>query len=351
MSSSYVAYASRPGWADLEPIPQKDAPNALVPIAYAEPYRDAMDTFRALVQKGELSTRGVELTEALIRMNPGHYSIWAYRAQTLLAIKADLTKELDLMDELIKEHLKSYQVWQHRRTIVTALQSSSREIPFTTRALAFDAKNYHTWAYRQWALLHFFTPSSTSHIENDVASTSTAHQDQDFSAQVWQDELKYTEELLEKDVRNNSAWNHRFWVAFESGMGGRQDGVLGRELRYVKDKLALSPNNPSAWNYLRGILKQTSTPLSDLRTFVQPLALGQRETSTSSDEPEISQDAELPSWLAIEFLADIAAQEAKGNQDKEKAGESAALFRSLIQFDPIRTNYWLYRAEQVESVA
>ena len=35
----------------------------------------------------------------------------AYRAQTLLAIGSDLSKELDLMDELVKEHLKSYQVW------------------------------------------------------------------------------------------------------------------------------------------------------------------------------------------------------------------------------------------------
>ncbi|SCV67471.1 BQ2448_5082 [Microbotryum intermedium] len=350
MASSYIPYASRPGWQDLEPIPQKDAPHALVPIAYAEPYRDAMDTFRSLVQKAEMSTRGVELTEALIRMNPGHYSIWAYRAQTLLAIKADLTKELDLMDELIKEHLKSYQVWQHRRTIVIALDSSSREIPFTTRALAFDAKNYHTWAYRQWALLHFFTSSdtaianSTSEPDQDVASASTAQQDRHRSSKVWDDELKYTQELLDKDVRNNSAWNHRFWVGFESGMGGDLEEVLERELRYVKDKLALSPNNPSAWNYLRGILKHTSTPLSTLSAFVRPLALGQRETATSPTDSTISEGAELLSWLAIEFLADVVAQEAKTNRDGEKAGESAA-------FDPIRTNYWLYRAEQVESVA
>lgn len=43
------------------------------------PDRDAMDTFRALVQRDELSTRGLELTETLIRLNPGHYSIWCVR--------------------------------------------------------------------------------------------------------------------------------------------------------------------------------------------------------------------------------------------------------------------------------
>lgn len=95
-----------------------------------------MDTFRAIVQKDEKSTRGLTITEVLIRLNPGHYSIWCvsckncytgvlevmewilmdricrtYRYQTLLAIQSDLAVELDLMDELIKEHLKSYQVW------------------------------------------------------------------------------------------------------------------------------------------------------------------------------------------------------------------------------------------------
>lgn len=35
-----------------------------------------MDTFRALVKVNEKSQRTIEVTEALIRMNPGHYSIW-----------------------------------------------------------------------------------------------------------------------------------------------------------------------------------------------------------------------------------------------------------------------------------
>jgi protein farnesyltransferase/geranylgeranyltransferase type-1 subunit alpha len=35
-----------------------------------------MDTFRALVKKNEKSARGLEITEVLIRLNPGHFSIW-----------------------------------------------------------------------------------------------------------------------------------------------------------------------------------------------------------------------------------------------------------------------------------
>ena len=95
--SSYIPYASRAGFEDLLPVPQADGPNPLVPIAYTEQCksaslcfsinafltqfircadRDTMDTFRALVKKNEKSPRGLALTESLIRMNPGHYSIW-----------------------------------------------------------------------------------------------------------------------------------------------------------------------------------------------------------------------------------------------------------------------------------
>ncbi|GAA5860610.1 hypothetical protein JCM5353_004069, partial [Sporobolomyces roseus] len=74
-SEAYVLWSARPGWEDLQPIPQNDAPNCLVPIAYHEQYRDAMDTFRAIVKKGEKSKRTLELTELIIQFNPGHYSV------------------------------------------------------------------------------------------------------------------------------------------------------------------------------------------------------------------------------------------------------------------------------------
>lgn len=133
------------------------------------------------------------------------------------------------MDHLVKEHIKSYQVWQHRRTIVTALNLPEREIPFTSKALALDAKNYHTWAYRQWALLHFYSDRS-----EQVGAEGEREG-------VWRGEREYVEALLEEDVRNNSAWNHRFFVSFESGQDSDPD-VLERELLYA---FSLSPISSS----------------------------------------------------------------------------------------------------------
>jgi len=54
--------------------------------------RDAMSTFRALVKKGEKSERTMEVTGALIRMNPGHYSIWCAPLRILSDANADAVR-------------------------------------------------------------------------------------------------------------------------------------------------------------------------------------------------------------------------------------------------------------------
>ncbi|BGP39772.1 CAAX geranylgeranyltransferase alpha subunit [Rhodotorula kratochvilovae] len=342
---TYVKWADKEGYEDLLPIPQDDAPNCLVPIAYDEMYRDCMDTFRALVAKGEQSERTLEVTQWIIRLNPGHYSVWKYRADTLLALKSDMTAELDFLDQAVQYHLKSYQVWQHRRTIILALNDPSRELDFTAKALAIDAKNYHTWAYRQWVLCHFWSARSLAPEARNAESDDRRKEVQG----VWDGELAYVDKLLEEDIRNNSAWNHRFFVAFESGMGG---DAGEREIRYAKEKLAISPNNPSAWNYLRGILTRLSLPLSSVAPFATPLALN-TPSSMPASEPSVSDKAELPAFLAIEFLADAAVEEAReasrAREEREKkAKEAAELFRSLIEYDPIRREYWRFSAQQAE---
>lgn len=121
---------------------------------------------------------------------------------------------------------------------MTALKSSTRELGFTSKALGYDSKNYHTWAYRQWVLCHFFA-SSPSHAPSPASAPSSSTPTASIITKeekeaVWKGEIEYSEKLLEEDVRNNSAWNHRFFVAFESGEGGSDlTAVTQREIRYV----------------------------------------------------------------------------------------------------------------------
>jgi protein farnesyltransferase/geranylgeranyltransferase type-1 subunit alpha len=62
-----------------------------------------------------------------------------------------------------------------------------------TDALKADAKNYHAWAHRQVVVA---------------------------AAGAWQQEMEYLEELLQQDVRNNSAWNQRAFVIRVSHQAG-----------------------------------------------------------------------------------------------------------------------------------
>ncbi|KDN50082.1 hypothetical protein RSAG8_01418, partial [Rhizoctonia solani AG-8 WAC10335] len=331
LNAAKLPYSAREDWADLTPIPQHEPGfTPLCPIMYNNEYRDAMDYFRALVQAGERSRRGLELTSHLVNLNPAHYSVWQYRWDTLLALNLPLEDELEWSDEVVKKFIKNYQGWHHRRLLISKLRKPLPELSFISAALQQDAKNYHTWAYRQWLLAEFNLP------------------------ELWAGELGYIEELLDEDFRNNSAWHHRYFVVFGSGVrqgDEDRDAIIRRELIFTKQKISIAPNNPSAWNYLRGILEYGRLPFSSQKLFVEPYAepteltdpLIPRPTDAvvDLDNPRPSAQAELPVPLAIEFLGDIAEEE----EDKVNATE---IFKSLAtKYDITRKRYWEFRVKEL----
>lgn len=207
------------------------------------------------------------------------------------------------------------------------------EFTFLARMFNQDAKNYHVWSYRHWLVRHF---------------------------SLWDSELPYIESLLLEDVRNNSAWNHRWFVVFcrdtdpavhsikdlnnELGAvagGGTEATVTGnkkikvdpviieREIEYTKQAIRKAPQNQSPWNYLRGVLRNKGQGLEALKDFAEGFA-------------DVSREDEVRSSHALDFLADVYAAEGK-EQGRERA--AAALELLARRFDPIRRNYWNYRRE------
>ncbi|KAI0338027.1 protein prenylyltransferase [Trametopsis cervina] len=343
-------YSEREDWADVVPIPQHEGLNPIAPIFYNPDYKDATNYFRGVVKTGELSPRVLELTEKVIEMNPGHYSAWQYRYRTLLAINAPLDEELRRMDVLAIQFMKTYQVWHHRRLLLTHLTTTpitvatskplsdpldvaTNELDFITKVLDEDSKNYHTWSYRQWILAHL------------------------DDSRLWLGEIPYVDELLQADVRNNSAWHHRFFVVFSRG--GRRSGatpaeeaeVLQREISFTKDMISLAPNNPSAWNYLRGILDHTRTPWSELTDFTIPYTQNQPFASAVDevldlDNPKPSAEAQLPCVAALDFLAEVYVREGG-----EKIQQAVDIWKSLAEeHDTIRKKYWEYRIKETTTV-
>jgi protein farnesyltransferase/geranylgeranyltransferase type-1 subunit alpha len=174
---------------------------------------------------------------------------------------------------------------------------------------AKDAKNYHVWSYRQWLVRHF---------------------------SLWDSELPYLEKLLQEDVRNNSAWNHRWFVVFgrydtpntgsdRAATGqGLDPEVIKREIDYTKSSILLAPQNQSPWNYLRGVLKRQGRGLGDLKGFAQQFA-------------DLDKEDEVRSSHALDFLADLYAEQ----KEQQQAGKALELLAR--RYDPIRKNYWNYR--------
>ncbi len=96
-----------------------------------------------------------------------------------------------------------------------------QELAYAEEALAFDAKNYHAWAHRQALLAAFGGGGAAGSAGGAGAGTR----------RLWERELAFTERLLRDDVRNNSAWNQRFFVlarAPEGQVAGAPNEVYDR---------------------------------------------------------------------------------------------------------------------------
>ncbi|ORX38476.1 hypothetical protein BD324DRAFT_620993 [Kockovaella imperatae] len=301
--TAYVPMMQRSQWEDVEPTPQLDGPDPLVPIMYAEDYRDAMDYFRSISATGEQSDRVLELTEIIIRKNPAHYTVWGYRFQTLLALQKDLEAELELMNEFARVNLKTYQVWHHRLLLMSHIspKDPQSEIDYIHRALLPDPKNYHTWAYLHWLFSHF--------------------QDR-ISFKQWQDEREWCTEALRVDGRNNSAWGWRWYLYVECAPEKASEEYWQDEISFAVDAVHRIPHNVSAWNYLRGLLLRLN-----------------RSKSTVIDSLNRYASGESPVTFALEFKAEHLAEVG----DREAA---VALYDELSRKDPMRAAYWMWRASR-----
>lgn len=224
-----------------------------------------------------------------------------YRAKTLSKLKSSLPDEITWLNLTALKHLKNYQIWHHRQTVIDALGSPEGEPDFIATMLEQDSKNYHVWSYRQWLVKRFSLFDS-------------------------EEELRWTEDMIYVDVRNNSAWNHR-WFLVVGGKNGQAIGedVLKREMEYAKSAVRRAPQNQSPWNYLKGLVRKAPLPIATLKDFALEFA-------------DMRRPDDIYSSHALDLLADI-----YGEEENSKEEAKQALDLLATRFDPIRAHYWNYR--------
>ena len=194
--------------------------------------------------------------------------------------------------------------------------------------LSQDAKNYHAWQHRQWAIRKFNTYAG---------------------------ELAYVEILLEEDIRNNSAWNQRFFIVtnfptHDNGQSNAGDEklntassqtlsgtILEREWKYTLDAIKKVTRNESAWNYLRGLLDHCDKNEAEaFRLKVYASCMEIRESGNTSP-------------YLLSTIMDLDRQEGLKKSDRMKMQHAIEICTSLAnEHDLIRKEYWNYMAESIK---
>ncbi len=213
-----------------------------------------------------------------------------------LGAAADWEAELTFCDETGLAQQKNYQIWHHRQTCVARLGAAARErdLAHCARMLEDDSKNYHVWSYRQWSVL--------------------------FHGALAEEDA-FSRQMIERDVRNNSAWNERFWVAEQLGWFA-DPGKTGAEVEYALQQARRAPSNESPWLYLRGIAQRCPGAVEVARL----------------EELAAQWVLCVPVRALLVFL-------------HEKSGNAEAALRVCREcadtVDTLRSKYWSYRAATI----
>lgn len=151
---------------------------------------------------------------------------------------------------------------------------------------------------------------------------------------LFDNELNYVDQLIGEDMRNNSAWNQRFFVLHHTGLTAE---VIAREAHYVMNRIRLIKNNESTWNFLRGLLEYdngTLDQLPEVGNFCEELY-----AEASRSPYLLAFLVDLHSERALSAETDIYDAETKQYSQQKVLELCDAM---INEHDKVRSRYWAY---------
>eukprot|EP00587_Corethron_hystrix_P009370 CAMPEP_0113301686 /NCGR_PEP_ID=MMETSP0010_2-20120614/2808_1 /TAXON_ID=216773 ORGANISM="Corethron hystrix, Strain 308" /NCGR_SAMPLE_ID=MMETSP0010_2 /ASSEMBLY_ACC=CAM_ASM_000155 /LENGTH=361 /DNA_ID=CAMNT_0000155343 /DNA_START=75 /DNA_END=1160 /DNA_ORIENTATION=- /assembly_acc=CAM_ASM_000155 len=322
----------------------------------------------------QLARAGYDSTSAVIDHNLAHYSAWSYRRECIYdmirhenedddctsAARRHVALEREFIRKTGGTNPKNYQLWFHRRTLLACIYGETvgadvdgdgrmtketswdrsynfdEETSFADGVISeHDTKNYHAWSHRQWAAQRYVT------------------NDEEWK-KIVQKELLYCENMIRLDRRNNSAWNHR-WFIFHlcpAAADGNKpekckiklmdyDQFLS-ETDFVIQHIEADHHNESPWVYLTEFVLEWNGYANDLvdnKSAINDI-LSRITDLSFCDSADIG-GGSVPGLTAVINLLET-------KRDDASLLQAIDLVDQLISGrDRIRAKYWLHRRDKL----
>jgi protein farnesyltransferase/geranylgeranyltransferase type-1 subunit alpha len=162
----------------------------------------------------------------------------------------------------------------------------------------------------------------------------------------WTAEIEYINDLLEADVRNNSAWNQR-WLVTHRGSKSKPLPVetASDEVNFVISKAQEDPYNESPWRYFIALIKEQFRLIASSPEFISLIDTCENSLKEVKESFELESKKDGMECTHL-IAAHIDILEMKGDEDSlSSAVEFAHLLES--RYDPVRQKYWKLRAQQL----
>ncbi|RPA85320.1 protein prenylyltransferase [Ascobolus immersus RN42] len=248
-------------------------------------YNSLVDQVRDSRNSNAHTKEALSLTEQLLKENPEFYTIWNYRREiysngifpTLTAptdatddddtkraemarkLKEILVGELNyLLLPLLKKSPKCYWIWEYRLWFlrnfpyktagIPGLQQNTirGELDLVHMMLDRDERNFHGWSYRRI-------------IINMLAKECP----DDPYVKTKESQVRYTDEMLRRSMKNYSAWYERSnvwnqWLDEKGEKGWDRMDRLGEELDKIHSAITTRPVDQSLWVYYAYLVRSNT---------------------------------------------------------------------------------------------